>query len=80
VSSIDFSSSMRPQTAAGNLIAAIAWLASKPGRKAISLSGDAAVLRQFYRYLRRSGNRETVVEPNFAAPAHRIFFRSLFTF
>jgi integrase/recombinase XerD len=43
--------------------ATLAWLASKPGRKAISVSGDAAVLRQFYRYLRRSENRETVVEP-----------------
>jgi integrase/recombinase XerD len=43
--------------------AAIAWLSSKPGRKAISVSADAAVLRQFYRYLRRSSNPETVVEP-----------------
>lgn len=43
--------------------AAIAWLSSKPGRKAISVSGDAAVLRQFYRYLRRSENRGTIVEP-----------------
>jgi len=34
--------------------AAIAWLSSKPGRKAISVSNDAAVLRQFYGYLRRS--------------------------
>ena len=43
--------------------AAIAWLSSKPGRRAISVSGDAAVLRQFYRYLRRSESREPVVEP-----------------
>jgi site-specific recombinase XerD len=43
--------------------AAIAWLSSKPGRKAISVSADAAVLRQFYRYLRRSSNPKTVVEP-----------------
>ena len=42
--------------------AAIAWLSSKPGRKAISVSADAAVLRQFYRYLRRSSNPETVAE------------------
>src|SRR5204862_7657555 len=27
--------------------AAIAWLSSKPGRKAVSVSDDAAVLRQF---------------------------------
>jgi site-specific recombinase XerD len=43
--------------------AAIAWLSSKPERKAVSVSGDAAVLRQFYRYLRRTSNPETVVEP-----------------
>jgi integrase/recombinase XerD len=43
--------------------AAIAWLSSKPGRKPISVSADAAVLRQFYRYLRRSSEPETVVEP-----------------
>ena len=28
---------------------AIEWLSSKPGRKPVSVSGDAAVLRQFYR-------------------------------
>jgi len=43
--------------------AAIAWLSSKPERKAVSVSGDAAVLRQFYRYLRRSSSPETVAEP-----------------
>lgn len=43
--------------------AAIAWLSSKPKRKAVSVSGDAAVLRQFYRYLRRSSLAEAVVEP-----------------
>src|SRR6266540_419641 len=43
--------------------AAIAWLSSKPGRKPISVSADAAVLRQFYRYLRRSSKPETVAEP-----------------
>ena len=43
--------------------AAITWLSSKPGRKARSVSADAAVLRQFYRYLRRSENRAPVVEP-----------------
>ena len=43
--------------------AALAWLASKPGRKPVSVSGDAAVLRQFYHYLRRSSKPETVVEP-----------------
>jgi integrase len=43
--------------------AAIAWLSSKPGRKAISVSADAAVLRQFYRYLHRSSKPGTVAEP-----------------
>ena len=43
--------------------AAIAWLASKPGRKAVSVSDDAAVLRQFYRYLRRISEPGNVTEP-----------------
>jgi len=43
--------------------AAIAWLSSKPERKAVSVSGDAAVLRQFYRYLSRSSGPEVVMEP-----------------
>jgi integrase/recombinase XerD len=43
--------------------AAIAWLSSKPGRKAVSVADDAAVLRQFFRYLRRSSNSGTVSEP-----------------
>jgi len=43
--------------------AAIAWLSSKPGRKPISVSADAAVLRQFYRYLHRSSEPGTVAEP-----------------
>ena len=43
--------------------AAIAWLSSKPGRKAVSVSCDAAVLRKFFRYLRRSSNSRTVSEP-----------------
>ena len=33
--------------------AAIAWLSSKPKRKAVSVSMDAAVLRQLFAYLRR---------------------------
>ena len=43
--------------------AALAWLSSKPGRKPISVSADAAVLRQFYWYLRRSSDPATVAEP-----------------
>lgn len=43
--------------------AAIAWLSTKPGRKPISVSADAAVLRQFYHYLRRSSKPGAVAEP-----------------
>lgn len=43
--------------------AAIRWLSSKPGRKAVSVSIDAPVLRQFFRYLRRSSTFGAVVEP-----------------
>ena len=43
--------------------AALAWLSSKPGRKATSVSDDAAVLRQFFAYLRRLPHRSAVVEP-----------------
>jgi integrase/recombinase XerD len=43
--------------------AAIAWLSTKPGRKPISVSADAAVLRQFYQYVRRSSEPGTVAEP-----------------
>jgi len=44
--------------------AAIAWLSSKPERKAVSVSGDAAVLRQFFGYLRRASNPRAVPEPH----------------
>jgi len=43
--------------------AALAWLASKPQRKAISVGSDAAVLRQLYSYLRRLPGRSRVHEP-----------------
>jgi integrase/recombinase XerD len=43
--------------------AALRWLASKPARKAVSVSDDAGVLRQFFRYLRRCSAFGTVVEP-----------------
>jgi hypothetical protein len=42
--------------------AAIEWLSSKPERKPVSVSGDAAILRQFFAYLRRLPNHR-VVEP-----------------
>lgn len=43
--------------------AAIAWLSSKPDRKPISVSADAAVLRQLYQYLHRSSEPGTIAEP-----------------
>jgi site-specific recombinase XerD len=43
--------------------AAITWLSSKPGRKAVSVSNEAAVLRQLFLYLRRSSTFGKVVEP-----------------
>ena len=43
--------------------AMVAWLASKPKRKAVSVSMDAAVLRQFCSYLRRRPNCPLVHEP-----------------
>lgn len=43
--------------------AMVAWLASKPKRKAVSVSMDAAVLRQFCNYLRRRPNCPLVHEP-----------------
>lgn len=42
--------------------AAIEWLSGKPGRKAVSVSADAAVLRQLFSYLRRSPDR-MITEP-----------------
>ena len=42
--------------------AAVEWLSSKPARKPVSVSGDAAILRQFFAYLRRLPNRR-IVEP-----------------
>lgn len=43
--------------------AMVAWLASKPQRKAVSVSMDAAVLRQFCSYLRRRPACPLVHEP-----------------
>jgi integrase/recombinase XerD len=43
--------------------AALAFLSSKPARKAISVSGDAAVLRQLYSYLRRLPQHASTSEP-----------------
>ena len=43
--------------------AILAWLASKPHRKVISVALDASVLRQFCRYLRRQPSHATVREP-----------------
>jgi len=43
--------------------AAIAWLSTKPGRKPISVSADAAVVRQFFAYMHRFPNRRFAAEP-----------------
>ena len=43
--------------------ATLAWLSSKPKRKAVSVSNDAAVLRQFFAYSRRLPDREPLQEP-----------------
>lgn len=43
--------------------AILAWLASKPRRKALSVSADASSLRQFCRYLRRIPAYASVQEP-----------------
>jgi len=43
--------------------AILAWLASKPRRKAISVAADAGTLRQFCRYLRRLPAYASVQEP-----------------
>jgi len=43
--------------------AMLAWLASKPHRKAISVSAEASLLRQFCLYLRRCPGRSAVREP-----------------
>lgn len=43
--------------------AMLAWLASKPQRKAVSVSMDAAVLRQFCLFLRRRSGRTLFREP-----------------
>jgi integrase/recombinase XerD len=43
--------------------AMVAWLASKPNRKAVSVSMDAAVLRQLCLYLRRLPDRSETRQP-----------------
>jgi integrase/recombinase XerD len=43
--------------------AVLAWLSSKPKRKAVSVSNDAAVLRQLFTYLRRLSSRMPLQEP-----------------
>ena len=53
--------------------AAIEWLSGKPGRKAVSVSQDAAVLRQLFAFLRRSPDR-AVTEPRWPKlPTESVF-------
>src|SRR5215831_9472390 len=54
--------------------AILAWLASKPRRKAISVSADAATLRQFCRYLRRLPAHVSVPEPLWPQLPHECSF------
>jgi hypothetical protein len=56
--------------------AAIAWLSSKPSRKPVSVSMDAAVLRQLFTYLRRLSHLD-ILEPHLAISSHRIILRPL---
>ena len=57
-----------PRRAEGLAPAILAWLARKPHRKAIRVSADASVLRQFCRYLRRCPGRSAVREPRWPRP------------
>lgn len=41
----------------------LAWLASRPDRKAISVAMDLSVIREFWRYLRRQNPRRFAREP-----------------
>ncbi len=41
----------------------LAWLASRPDRKAISVAMDLSVIREFWRYLRRQNPQEFAQEP-----------------
>jgi integrase len=41
----------------------LAWLAHRPGRKAISVATDLSVIRELWRYLHRCGPRRFVREP-----------------
>jgi integrase/recombinase XerD len=52
--------------------AALEWLSGKPGRKPVSVSADAAVLRQLFAFLRRSPRRFT--EPHWPKlPTESVF-------
>jgi integrase/recombinase XerD len=53
--------------------AALKWLSEKPGRKPVSVSGDAAVLRQLFAFLRRSPDR-AITEPRWPKlPTESVF-------
>ena len=54
--------------------AILAWLASKPRRKAISVSADATTLRQFCHYLRRLPAHVSVPEPLWPRLPHESSF------
>jgi integrase/recombinase XerD len=53
--------------------AALEWLSGKPGRKPVSVSADAAVLRQLFAFLRRSPD-QAVTEPRWPKlPTESVF-------
>jgi integrase len=53
--------------------AALEWLSGKPGRKPVSVSGDAAVLRQLFAFLRRAPDR-AITEPRWPKlPTESVF-------
>jgi len=57
------SSKVRPWRRSRLDEAILTWLASRPGRKAISVSMELSVIREFWRYLHRSDSRRFAREP-----------------
>jgi len=58
----------------------LAWLASSPNRKAVSTSMEAAVLRQFYKFLQRRENGINYHEPNWPhLPTTSSFYPYIFS-
>ena len=58
--------------------AILAWLASKPRRKAISVAADAGTLRQFCRYLRRLPAHSSHARRNLKPPTRLCRDRNIY--